>query len=208
MTPAMVRPFPTPAPSPIKYAARSPPGRKVSCCCDASGRQTSNFNQNPTASIDWATEVLFFLVLIRCKWFDLNKTWSLKAFFSPDLSQTTLTLTRLFKKKKKATWAAYVMASNCNADRQPRSVTSSGMDTRYQTSGGLTLDRELVSTTGSGCRSPIFTEITKPLVDRLLHFFGSLWHGDKCLIFERCSYYFPTLCYHFWSFSLTLMVAL
>lgn len=55
------------------------------------------------------------------------------------------------------TWAAYVMASSCRADRQPRSMVSSGMDTLYQTSGGLTLDRELVSTTGSGCRRPTFT---------------------------------------------------
>lgn len=55
------------------------------------------------------------------------------------------------------TWAAYVIASSCRADRQPRSMVSSGMDTLYQTSGGLTLDRELVSTTGSGCRRPTFT---------------------------------------------------
>lgn len=55
------------------------------------------------------------------------------------------------------TWAAYVIASSCRADRQPRSMVSSGMVTLYQTSGGLTLDRELVSTTGSGCRRPTFT---------------------------------------------------
>lgn len=58
------------------------------------------------------------------------------------------------------TWAAYVIASSCRADRQPRSMVSSGMDTLYQTSGGLTLDRELVSTTGSGCRRPTFTAWT------------------------------------------------
>ncbi len=37
-------------------------------------------------------------------------------------------------------------------------MVSSGMESLYHTSGGLTLDRELVSTTGSGCRSPILTE--------------------------------------------------
>lgn len=52
------------------------------------------------------------------------------------------------------------MASSCRADRQPRSMASSGMDSLYQTSGGLTLDRELVSTTGSGCRRPTFTAET------------------------------------------------
>ena len=49
------------------------------------------------------------------------------------------------------------MASSCSADSQPRSMISSGIDILYQTSGGLTLDRELVSTTGSGCRWPILT---------------------------------------------------
>lgn len=64
------------------------------------------------------------------------------------------------------TWAAYVMASSCRADRQPRSMVSSGMDNLYQTSGGLTLDRELVSTTGSGCRRPTFTAMTNWPVSR------------------------------------------
>lgn len=41
-------------------------------------------------------------------------------------------------------------------------MTSSGMVSLYHTSGGLTLDRELVSTTGSGCLRPTFTAVTKP----------------------------------------------
>lgn len=76
----------------------------------------------------------------------------------------TFVAIHLFIHLCEATWAAYVIASSCRADRQPRSVVSSGMDTLYQTSGGLTLDRELVSTTGSGCRRPIFTAWTNWLV--------------------------------------------
>ncbi len=69
-----------------------------------------------------------------------------------------ITFSRLEYVKTVQTWEAYVTASSCRADNQPLSMVSSGMESLYHTSGGLTLDRELVSTTESGCRSPILTE--------------------------------------------------
>lgn len=66
------------------------------------------------------------------------------------------------------TWEAYVMASSCRAESQPLSIVSSGRESLYHTLGGLTLERELVSTTGSGCRSPIFTRGNKKNINKSL----------------------------------------
>lgn len=67
-------------------------------------------------------------------------------------------------------------------------MTSSEMDSLYHTSGGLTLDSELVSTTGSGCRWPIFTEVA----NRRLSFLGILTAGCMSFDFTERSRFYGT----------------
>ena len=50
-----------------------------------------------------------------------------------------------------------MIASNWSADNAPELIVLSGKDRSYHTSVGSTLDKEAVSTTGSGCFLPNFT---------------------------------------------------
>jgi len=49
------------------------------------------------------------------------------------------------------------MDSSWSADSAPDRIVPSGIETLYQTSVGSTLDKDAVSTTGSGCFRPSLT---------------------------------------------------